>query len=254
MSEIIVSCHQPNFMPYLGFFDKMNKSDIFVIRDEVLFTDSDYHHRNRIRINGNDNHNNPQFKWITVPVEKINDNIMHVKIKKDARIKNKHWKDSILHDIESNYNNTLFFPKIFPKIKEIFDNNYENLIDLNLEIIKLLKEIFNINTEIILASELNLKPEHFKKSNASEDLAKICKCLNADVYLSGNGGKNYLEKEKFDEREIEVRFQDFQHPNYKQNYPGFLANMSSIDALLCIGNNLFIKNKPIIQTEYGTID
>ena len=65
--EKIVSAHQPNFLPYLGFFDKMDKSDVFVIRDEVQFAERDYHHRNRIRINGPRN-NEPQCKWIRVPV------------------------------------------------------------------------------------------------------------------------------------------------------------------------------------------
>ena len=64
---LIVSAHQPNFLPYLGFFDKMMKSDILVIRDEVLYVKKEFHNRNRIRINGN-NPLNPQSKWISIPV------------------------------------------------------------------------------------------------------------------------------------------------------------------------------------------
>ncbi|VVB77861.1 WbqC-like protein family protein [uncultured archaeon] len=250
MSEVIVSCHQPNFMPYLGFFDKMKKSDIFVIRDEVLFTDSDYHHRNRIRINGHDNYNDPQFKWITIPVNKINDHIMHVSIKKDAKIKNKPWKQSILHDIESNYRNTPLFSRLFPSIKQIFEeDDDESLISINMKIIHLIKELFGINTKIMFASELGLKSEHYEKTDASVDLANICKQLNADVYLSGSGGRNYLNLDKFDEYGIEVRFHDFSHPLYRQNYPGFLPNMSAIDYLFCTGN-LAIENKMILT--HGT--
>jgi hypothetical protein len=254
MSKIIVSAHQPNFLPYLGFFDKMNKSDIFVIRDEVLFTDSDYHHRNRIRINGNDNINNPQFKWLTVPVIKINDHILHVKLKKDAMIKNKIWKDILLHDIEANYKNSPYFNEFFPKIREVFNDEHESLLSLNMKIINLLKELFGVNSKIVFASDLNLKPVYYEKSNASEDLAKICKSLNADVYLSGPGGKGYLDLEKFDEYGIDVEFQEFVHPVYKQNFSGFLPNMASIDALFCIGNKIIAKDTPLLEIKNGIIN
>ncbi len=65
-----MSAHQPNFLPYLGFFDKMMNSDVFVIRDEVDFVERDYHHRNRIRIDGKDANGEPQWKWLTIPVKK----------------------------------------------------------------------------------------------------------------------------------------------------------------------------------------
>lgn len=238
MSKIIVSAHQPNFLPYFGFFDKMSKSDIFVIRDEVLFTDSDYHHRNRIRINGNDNLNNPQFKWLTVPVIKVNDYIKHIQIKKDLKIKNKHWKECILQDIECNYKNSQFFNEIFPEIKEIFDKEHNRLMDLNMDIINLIKDKLNIKTKIIFASQLNLKSDHYEKTNASEELAKICRSLNSNTYLSGSGAKVYIDLKKFEENNIEVIFHDFSHPIYKQNYPGFLPNMSVLDYLFCTGNKL----------------
>ena len=88
-SNIILSAHQPNFLPYLGFFNKMKQSDIFIIRDEVLYIKKEYHNRNRIRINSHDNIKSPKSKWISVPVEDPNDFIKYAKIKKEARIKNK---------------------------------------------------------------------------------------------------------------------------------------------------------------------
>lgn len=243
MSELIVSAHQPNFMPYLGFFDKMKKSDIFVIRDEVLFTDSDYHHRNRIRINGNDNLNSPQYKWINVPVEKVNDYIMHVNVKKDAVIKNRNWKNMILHDLESNYRTSPSFQQVFPKIKNVLEKNHDKLIHINMDIIELFRELLEVDSKIVFASSLNLKPSHFEKGNASEDLARICKSLGADVYLSGEGGRNYLNIGEFEKYGLEVRFQEFKHPKYAQNYPGFLSNMSAIDYLFCNGKSKVNESK-----------
>src|SRR3989338_6913974 len=66
----VMAAHQPNFLPYLGFFDKMMSSDIFVIRDEVQFVERDFHHRNRIKIEGTDGTGAPRSKWLTVPVYK----------------------------------------------------------------------------------------------------------------------------------------------------------------------------------------
>lgn len=236
MSKIIVSAHQPNFMPYLGFFDKMQKSDIFVIRDEVLFVKKEFHNRNRIRINSN-NPINLQSKWLNVPVENSNDYIMNVTIKKYSRKeRDMLWNKKILHDIKANYQKTPYFKNFFPEIENIFDNSDDSLTSLNMKIIKFLVKAFNINTRIIMASDLELKPKNYIKSDASEDLAKICNLLKADIYLSGAGAKAYLKKKPFEKQGIDIEFQNYQHPVYPQAFPGFLPYMSAIDTLFCYGS------------------
>lgn len=231
----ILSAHQPNFLPYLGFFDKMQQSDIFVIRDEVLYVKKEYHNRNRIRINSNDNINNPQSRWISVPVNHQDNYIKHIQIQKDLKIKNKLWNKAILHEIEASYHKSQYFKTFFPELQKLFNNSDDKLLSLNMKLINFLKSIFNIKTKIILASELELKPEHYEKSDASEDIAKLCEALNADIYLSGPGGKTYLNLEPFEKRNIQVKFQNYKHPIYQQHLPGFLPYMAAIDALFCIG-------------------
>ncbi len=231
---LVVSAHQPNFMPYLGFFDKMQKSKIFVIRDEVLYVKKEFHNRNRIRINGNDV-NEPQSKWINVPVKDPKDYILHATIKKDLKLKNLSWNEKTLQDIKLNYEKAPYFNKFFPEIESIFDNNHDDLISLNMKLIKFLARSFQIKTKIILASELDLKPKRYEKSDASQDLAKICEVLKADVYLSGSGGKGYLNLEPFNKNKMKVDFQEYNHPVYQQAFPGFLPYMSAIDALFCCG-------------------
>ncbi len=235
MSEIVAGLHQPNFLPYLGFFDKLKRSDIFVIRDEVLFVKKDFHQRNKIRINSNDNQNNPQFKWLKVPVVDKMDYIMHINMKKDALRENMPWNEKILHDIKASYQGAEYFSHFFPQLEKIFDNSDEKLITLNMRLINFLKNSFRIKTKIIMASHLKLKPEHYEKSDASEDIVKICKKINANVCLSGDGGKNYLNLEPFKKQGIKVIFQEYKHPVYPQRYPGFLPYMSAIDALFCLG-------------------
>jgi hypothetical protein len=232
MSKVL-SAHQPNFMPYLGFFDKMKQSDVFVIRDEVLFVKDDYHRRNKIRINGNDNVNNPQSKWLGVPVKDPHDYLKYAEISETGQKKT--WQQQLVHEVQTNYGRAAFFPQYFSQLRQIVESSGNGLVEFNMKVIEFLSRAFGITTPIVMASSLGLKPEHYEKSNASEDLVAICKALGADVYLSGSGGRGYLDLEPFKREGIEVRFQDYQHPVYEQAFPGFLPNMSAIDALFCLG-------------------
>lgn len=247
MSDKIMGAHQPNFLPYLGFFDKMERCDIFVIRDEVLFVKKEYHNRNRIRINGNDNMNKPQCKWIHVPVHHKDDYIKHIEINHKSKKRNITWNKEVIHEIKTHYEKTEHFKKTFPKIEKIFLEKNETLLELNMKIINFLKKEFEIETKIILASELGLKPEHYTKSDASQDLANISKAVGANIYISGDGGKVYLNREPFKKEDIEVIFQEYHHPVYPQRYPSFMPYMSAIDALFCIGRMPKIEGIPQLE-------
>lgn len=237
MSKIIAA-HQPNFFPYLGFFDKLQKSDIFVIRDEVQFCKRDFHHRNKIRINGNDNENNPQSDWIGVPVIEKEDYLANISIKDGMRGK-RHWKKELQHSLRTSYQNTEFFDKYFPELSDLIENTPGSvpLVKFNMDVINYLNNAFGINKEMVMASSLGLKPREFERTfTASLDLAQICEALGGDVYLSGDGGRNYLDLEPFQSRRIEVAFQDYTHPVYEQAFPGFAPYMSAVDALFCLGS------------------
>lgn len=227
----VMSAHQPNFLPYLGFFDKMKKSDVFVIRDEVQFVERDYHHRNRIRIDGTSD-KKPQCKWIRVPVTKERKHIRHIMVRNEVKDKNIPWNIFILRQIRNNYETAPFFSAYHPELEAILRAKTEKLIDLNMEIIELLKGCFNINTEIVYASQLDYK----KTGDASEDLVRIAKALDADVYLSGAGGRAYLNHGLFSTAGVDLQFQSFTHPVYRQRYPGFIPNLAAIDALFNVGN------------------
>ena len=100
---MIVGIHQPNYLPYLGFFDKMAKSDIFVIYDDAQFNKSDFQHRNRIRIYHG-------WKWLTVPVEKKRIPINEVKIRNEVKTwKGVKWSDVHFRDIHDNYKDAPYY-------------------------------------------------------------------------------------------------------------------------------------------------
>lgn len=220
---MIIAVHQPNYLPYLGFFDKMRKSDIFVIYDDAQFNKEDFQHRNKIRIfNG--------WKWLSVPVEKKRIPINKIKIKNEFTTwKGFKWNDVHFNDIKDNYKDTPFYKTYENEIMKVYKNKYENLVDLNMNFIYFLKKAFDIDTKIMFSSDLGLR------SKSSERLSDIIQALGGDAYLSGSGGSNYLDTTLFEKKGIRVEFQNFVHPSYKQQYEDFVPNMAAIDALFNVG-------------------
>jgi len=227
----IMSAHQPNFLPYLGFFDKMISSDIFVIRDEVQFVERDYHHRNRIRIQSPVDAE-PQCRWVRVPVAKEEKELKDIRIRNDVKDKNVPWNLCMLRQIRSNYEKAPCFSTYFSDLDLILRARSERLIDLNMAIIDWLKGCFAVDTEIVYARQLGYR----KTGDPTRDLVEISRAVDADVYLSGSGGRAYLDRIPFDASGIELRFQSFEHPVYEQRYAGFIPNLAAIDALFNVGN------------------
>jgi len=220
---MIIGIHQPNYLPYLGFFDKMAKSDIFVIYDDAQFNKSDFQHRNRIRIYHG-------WKWLTVPVEKKRIPINEVKIRNEVKTwKGVMWEEDHFNNIRDNYKDTSYYSMYEEELTRIYKRTYEKLVDLNMELIRFLMKAFDIDVEIVFSSDLGFT------SKSTQRLVEIVEALGGDVYLSGPKGKDYLDVSLFERRGIKVVFQDFMHPVYKQRYEGFIPNMSAIDALFNVG-------------------
>ncbi|WP_367343968.1 WbqC family protein [Methanomethylovorans sp.] len=223
---MIIAIHQPNYLPYLGFFDKMRKSDVFVIYDDAQFTKSDYHHRNKIRIFNS-------WKWLTVPVIKNRVPLNEIIINNTFKIKNKPWHESHFLEIHNNYAKSAFFWQYSDEVKEIYANKYDKLIDLNMELILFLKSAFDIKTPFVFSSELGFD------STSTDKLIDIIKELDGGTYLSGIGGLKYLEMEKFKNNNIHVEVQNFKHPVYNQCYKGFVSDLAAIDLLFNCGKLIY---------------
>jgi hypothetical protein len=213
----IVGIHQSNYLPYLGFFDKMKKSDIFVIYDDAQFNSRDFQHRNRIRTGEG-------WQWLTVPVGKKAMPIKEITIKNNVD-----WSSVHFTAVRANYLKTPHYSIYDNEIRRIYKERYEKLIDLNMDLIHFLMDAFGINTKILYASDLGFT------SKSTERLVEIVEALGGDIYLSGPKGCDYMDMSLFEKRGVEVEFQDFKHPVYKQRYEGFVPNMSAIDALFNVG-------------------
>ena len=219
---MILTIHQPNYLPYLGFFEKVKQSDLFVIYDDAQFNKEDFQHRNKIRIYHG-------WKYLTVPVGKMHIPIMDIRIRNELLIKGMTWQETHLKEIRDNYKDTQYYASYEDRLEAIYTDKYDKLIDLNMDVINFLKNAFNLKTEIIFASEFGFT------STSTERLVDITDALGGDVYLSGPAGRDYLEVSLFERRGIAVEFQNFKHPMYKQHYDDFIPNMSAIDALFNVG-------------------
>jgi len=147
------------------------------------------------------------------------------------------WRRKIIGSIEVNYSKCPFFTEYWPELKEIFNRDYKQLIDLNMEIIRFLFRVFEMERKILFSSEFGLT------SKKGELVFDICKKMGATTYISGISGKEYLDMARFEHAEIPVEFQEFHHPVYQQRYSPFIPCMSSIDLLFNHGPN----SKHILQ-------
>lgn len=219
---MIVGIHQPNYLPYLGFFDKLRKSDVFVIYDDAQFNKGDFQQRNRIRIYHG-------WKWLTVPVEKRHIPLNQIKIKNEVKIEGSIWQEAHFKEIHDNYRKAVYYPEFEKDIRKIYEQEYDILVDINMKLIEFFIKSYNIDTKIVYSSEFGFN------SRSTERLVDLVNEIGGDIYLSGPMGKDYLNLQLFEEKKIHVIFQDFKHPTYPQQYNGFEPYMSAIDALLNVG-------------------
>ena len=216
-----VTILQPSYLPWLGFFEQMHRSDQFVLYDDVQFTRRDWRNRNRIRVQEGS-------VWLTVPViqkNKYEQSLLETKIDNSTS-----WKRKHLESIRCHYSKTPFFELYFPWCEKTFNREWNFLLDLSLETIQYLKGELKINTPLLRSSELG------GSGNKSERLISICKQLGATQYLSGDSAKNYISEKDFSDQGIELEYQKYQHPEYPQRYEGFVPFLSTIDLLFNCGD------------------
>lgn len=229
MNKKVYSCHQPNFIPWIGFFHKILSSDIFVILDEVQYTKNSVANRNSIRTSNGSS-------YVNVPISKKINNSSFFKYN-EAKIAFEDWYVKPLKSIYQNYNRSEYFNLYFDKLSDLF--KIGNFCKMNIEFIYFIKKELEINTEIILMSNIG---EDLGKNN--DLIISIGKSISANSYLSGNGAKKYNDIDKFNDEGIELVYQKYTPVNYKQLHSPFIENLSIIDLLFNEGPN----SKDILYT------
>jgi len=216
-----VSIHQPMYLPWLGLFDRIQQSDVFVLLDNVAYSKNYFINRNKIRTKDG-------WLWLTIPVSTKGAFGQEIK---DVNISDSNWQKQHWKSIFFSYQKAPFFKDHADALRELYAEPYKKLIDAIEAFLLYLTTNFGIKTKIIKASTLNT-------TEGKEALIlNICKSLSADQYLAGPDSRNYLNLELWRENNIAVEFHDYEHPIYTQVHGEFEPFMSAIDLLLNQGNN-----------------
>lgn len=225
--------HQPQYLPYPGFFHKLSLADVFVIMDDAQY-DKRFTNRNKIITTKG-------WAWISVPIIKEHKFLANnlVKINNDVLWKEVHWKK-----IFYSYARSKFFHRYGNYFEDLYKRDWEFLFDLNFEAIKKIIEWLGIKIEIIRGSELKVN------STSTQRLIDVCKTIGADTYVSGSGGTNYMNEKLFDRHDIKLEYQHYVEIPYLQHLSEFFVpSLSIVDMLFNVGPKSFalIKEGQILE-------
>lgn len=216
----VVGILQPGYLPWLGFFEQVYRSDVFVLYDDVQFEKGSWRNRNRIKTNAG-------ATWLTVPVlvkGKAFPLIKEVTINSAVP-----WQKKHIRTIHLNYSKTPYFGAYADSLFQILDRPWKYLIDLDLELIYWFLEQLKIPTPIRVSSELGIGGSRVQR------IIDIILSLGGDCFYEGAAGVKYIDVEIFKKAGITVLFQEYDHPKYPQLYGDFVPYLSAVDLLFNCG-------------------
>lgn len=192
-----LAIHQPNFMPWMGYFLKMAQSDYFVLLDDVQFSKGSY--TPRVNIHDVNRQGN---EWLTIPTKKHS---LHTPINEIQLDRSKNIEARLIDKLSSSYSHTAYFQKIISQIENLLPElrQIDLLSNFNTYWIEWLREILNIDTTMAYSSHL------LKEETAEQIVLTISKQVKASNYLSGKGGESYIDRNAFAKAEIGIEYVDY---------------------------------------------
>jgi hypothetical protein len=220
----IVAIHQPNFLPWLGYFDKITRADVFILMDNAQFpkTGGTWINRVRMLIGG-------KPTWLTVPIVRSYHGVRRIcDIEIDGR---QPWRVRLLKTIQSNYARAPYFSTVLPMIEWLVNVETASLAEYNIQSIRCLAEALGLRTaKLVLGTSLQVD------GRATDLLIAMTKAVGGTAYLCGGGAEGYQEDETFASHDIELVYQHFRHPVYPQGTTcAFYPGLSVVDALMWCG-------------------
>lgn len=217
---MILTAHQPAYLPWLGYLDKIARADVFIYLDTVQFEKNSFINRNRIKT--------PQgSQWLTIPVKTkghLSSTLGETEVDEAQPWRAKHMKS-----IAANYGRAAHFKSCYPRLEDLIARSSDRLADLCWEHLKFWLSEFGVKTRLVRSSECG-------STGAKSDLVlDLCKRFGAARYISGSLGREYLVESDFRAAGISIEYQDYVHPVYPQLWGDFLANMSVVDLWLNCG-------------------
>lgn len=217
---MILTAHQPTYLPWLGLFHKISLADTFVFLDDVQYNRNSPMNRNKIKTQSGPT-------WLTVPVLKRG----HLEKKnREIEIDNSlPWRRKHSLSIKQNYGKAQFYGDYSAFLEGVYEMEWKYLTDVNEYLLKWLLETLGIRVSFLKQRDLALR-------GAKSDLILgMCKQLDADVYISGAGGRNYMKMADFEAAGVKVIFQEYRHPIYPQLFGEFVPNLSVVDLMFNCG-------------------
>ena len=213
---------QPTYLPWLGYFDLMDQSDVFVLLDSIQFDKRSWQQRNRIKTAHGE-------LFLTVPVlskGRREQKICDVEIDASRRFGYKH-----ISTVRNAYSRAEFLDKYITDFEAIESKNHRYLVDLNIELIEWFRGNLGIKTQLLRSSSMNVQGTNV------DLLVAICQYVGATEYLSPLGSKVYIDGNNiFSQHGISLVYHDYQHPHYRQLHHEFIPFLSALDLLMNEGD------------------
>lgn len=217
-----LAIHQPQYLPWLPYFTKIEESDLFILLDSVDFQKNGLQNRNQIKTSQG-------AHWLTVPVrQQLGQKILDVKIDEGSGWRRKHWQT-----LRQCYGKAAAFSNYEKELQAWFEVEWSSLSELNAEIINTMMRWMGICTPIVRSSQMKAE------GSASDLVLNLCLEVGATHYLSGTGGKDYLDEDEFRRAGVEIVYRPAMLPTaYPQLSPkaGFINHLSALDLMLNCGD------------------
>jgi hypothetical protein len=217
-NDKIIAIHQPNYLPWLGYFFKIYQADLFVFLDDTQYSNEGMHNYTYIKTA------NGSFR-LKYPVQQsLGDKINEVRPKDELG-----WKEKHLKIIESNYFIAEYYKEVYNDYRDIILQDYTDIVALNIAFIELFTRKLGIKTEFIKSSQLKVD------LSKSEKIIALCKILRGNIYYSGIGAKAYQEEKDFISAGIDLRYSVYKPFQYQQLWKGFQSNVTALDYFMNCG-------------------
>lgn len=219
---MIAAIHQPNFFPWLGYFNKIARSDVFILLDDVQYqkTGSSWSNRVKLQVSG-------EARWVTAPVRRPNHGTARID---ELAWFDGPWREKLLRTLAASYAAAPFYSETMQVIQPLVLQTEGRVAPYNLRVIRGICEALHLRHELVLASSFGVD------SASNERLIALCRHVGCSTYLAGGGATDYQQDGLFADAGIEVRYQEFRHPRYPQcNAIGFQPGLSIVDALMNCG-------------------
>jgi hypothetical protein len=219
---VILTAHQPVYLPWLGLFHKIALADAFVSFNRVQYQTYDWNHRNKIRRKGTND-----TILLSVPVHSkghLDKKINAIEINNALPWRRKHW-ESIRH----NYHAAPYFSLYADFLEETYRREWQRLGELNEHLLRGFLEMLGIRVRFLSAGDFDFQ------GTKSDLVLDMCKQFGASVFIFGALGADYARVEDFRQAGIGTVFQDYQHPQYRQQGAGFVSHLSVLDLLFNCG-------------------